>query len=192
MRRVIVESPYAGKSPAAIDLNVLYVRAALNHCLHNGDAPFASHGLYTLPGVLDDQIPEERALGMKAGFAFIETTAATIVYEDLGVSGGMISGIKVALELGHPIERRRISGWEKVRPCTSEHGKESIIALDGVLACTICGRSVSDQIVTSSRMHNAQSRIVPAPRMGNAGPVAGAARAAGAARGVVKGKGRSR
>ncbi len=191
MRRVIVESPYAGKSPAAIDMNVLYVRAALNHCLHNGDAPFASHGLYTLPGVLDDQIPEERALGMKAGFAFIETTVATVVYEDLGVSGGMVSGIKIAMELGHPIERRRIPGWERARPCQAlKCGSEVSTSVDNVLVCVHCGRSsLLDPRITKpaeAKKHSASSR------MGNAGPVAGAARAAGAARGVVKGGGRRR
>jgi hypothetical protein len=188
MRRVIVESPYAGKGPAAIELNVLYVRAALNHCLHNGDAPFASHGLYTLPGVLDDQVPEDRALGMKAGFAFIETTVATIVYEDLGVSGGMISGIKIALELGHPIERRRISGWERTRPCHAPKcGSEVSTAVDGVLVCVYCGRSsLLDPRITKPAE---AKKHVSSPRMGNAGPVAGAARAAGGARGVIKGSG---
>ena len=44
MRFVIVESPYAGDVAA----NVEYARAAVADCLRRGEAPFASHLLYTL------------------------------------------------------------------------------------------------------------------------------------------------
>lgn len=50
MRRVIVESPYAGD----IERNMRYLRACLADCLRRGEAPFASHAIYTQPGVLDD------------------------------------------------------------------------------------------------------------------------------------------
>ncbi len=188
MRRVIIESPYAGKGPAAIDLNVLYVRAALNHCLHNGDAPFASHGIYTLPGVLDDQNPEERILGMRAGFSYIEVTEATLVYEDLGVSSGMIQGMENALKLGHSIERRRIPGWERARPCHAlKCGSEVSTSVDGVLVCVHCGRS---SLLDPRMTKQAEAKKHASPsRMGNAGPVARAAKPARAAQGLVKGAG---
>jgi len=63
MRRVILESPYAGD----VATNVAYARRALRDCLLRGEAPFASHLLYTQPGVLDDTLPDERACGIEAG-----------------------------------------------------------------------------------------------------------------------------
>ena len=66
MRLVIIESPYAGNVP----LNLLYLRACMRDCLSRGEAPFASHALYTQPGVLDDGDPAERAHGIEAGFAW--------------------------------------------------------------------------------------------------------------------------
>ena len=56
MQRVIIESPYAGD----VERNVRYARAAMADCLKRGEAPFASHLLYTQEGVLDDDIPGER------------------------------------------------------------------------------------------------------------------------------------
>lgn len=61
------------------------------------EAPFASHGLYTQKGVLDDKIPEERALGINAGSAWGAKADYVVVYGDLGLSGGMVKGIRRAL-----------------------------------------------------------------------------------------------
>lgn len=63
MRRVIIESPYAGD----VELNAQYARECLRDSLTRGEAPIASHLLYTQPGVLDDAVPRERALGIEAG-----------------------------------------------------------------------------------------------------------------------------
>jgi hypothetical protein len=101
---VIVESPYAGD----VEANLTYLRACLRDCLLRGEAPIASHGLYTQPGVLDDTVPEERALGMRAGFAWRCRAAKTVVYTDRGISGGMRLGIEVAHDLDHPIEYREL------------------------------------------------------------------------------------
>lgn len=82
---VILESPYAGD----VDRNVQYARAAMADCLARGEAPFASHLLYTQPGVLDDAVPAQRELGINAGFAWRELAVRTVVYTDLGFSSGM-------------------------------------------------------------------------------------------------------
>ena len=92
MRLVIVESPYAGD----IARNLAYARACMADCLARGEAPYASHLLYTQPGVLDDDKPVERAWGMAAGFAWGERADATVVYMDLGTSAGMVAGIERA------------------------------------------------------------------------------------------------
>lgn len=92
MRRVIIESPYAGN----VEMNLRYLRACMADCLARGEAPFASHGLYTQPGVLDDTKPDERTLGIEAGLAWREWADATVVYTDLGITPGMQAGINAA------------------------------------------------------------------------------------------------
>ena len=52
---VLLESPYAGD----IEANLSYARACMRDCFERGEAPFASHLLYTQMGVLDDTIPAE-------------------------------------------------------------------------------------------------------------------------------------
>lgn len=106
---VIVESPYAGD----IERNLTYCRAAMRDCLFRGEAPFASHALYTQPGVLKDEDAEERELGIQAGFAFRVFAAKTVVYTDLGISPGMKQGIIDAAHRLIPIEYRTLKGWEK-------------------------------------------------------------------------------
>lgn len=106
MRLVIVESPFAGD----VNRNVTFARDCLADCLARGEAPFASHLLYTQPGVLRDEIPEERARGMVAGFAWGDVAHATVVYTDLGISEGMQKGINRAKNLGRPVEYRTIAG----------------------------------------------------------------------------------
>ena len=85
MRRVIIESPYAGD----VSRNLAYARAALRDSLLRGESPIASHLLYTQEGVLDDLIPEERELGLRAGLEWSLQTEAVIFYMDHGMSPGM-------------------------------------------------------------------------------------------------------
>jgi hypothetical protein len=107
MRLVLVESPYAG-TPEEITRNEKYARACLADCLAKGEAPFASHLLYTQPSVLRDGVPEERALGIEAGLAWGDKADLTAVYVDLGVSLGMLKGIERANAAGRPIETRKL------------------------------------------------------------------------------------
>ena len=108
---VIIESPYGG-TWEEMRKNERYARACLNDSLHRGEAPYASHLLYTQPGVLDDTIPTERKMGMQAGFDWRAKADLTVVYEDLGISRGMEEGIKRAVAMGCPVEYREI-GWPK-------------------------------------------------------------------------------
>lgn len=102
---VIIESPYAGD----IERNVAYARAALLDSLRRGEAPFASHLLYS--GVLRDQIPEERELGIEVGLEIGLRADRTVVYADLGISKGMRQGIEAAKAVGRPVEYRSLEGW---------------------------------------------------------------------------------
>ena len=107
MRRVVLESPYAGD----VAENLRYLRAAMRDCLLRGETPYASHALYTQEGVLDDLDLEERNLGINAGFEWRAVTDATVVYVDRGVSSGMRRGIEHACRIGHTIEIRTLPGW---------------------------------------------------------------------------------
>jgi hypothetical protein len=104
MKRVILESPYAGD----IEANVDYARACVRDSLTRGEAPIASHLLYTQPGILKDEVPEERQWGIDAGLAWATSAEATVVYTDRGVSRGMSYGIDNATKAGRPIEYRKI------------------------------------------------------------------------------------
>lgn len=105
MRLVILESPYAGD----VERNVRYARAAMRDCLMRGEAPLASHLLYTQDGVLDDNVPAERQHGIDAGLAWGRVAEATVVYADLGISRGMQQGIDRAQREGRPVEYRSIN-----------------------------------------------------------------------------------
>lgn len=107
-RLVILESPFKGSTPEEQQANIDYARLCLHDCLSRNEAPFASHLLYTQPGVLDDSDPVERMQGIEAGFAWRPAAAATVVYTDRGISKGMEYGIKHAEEIGQPVERRTL------------------------------------------------------------------------------------
>lgn len=113
MRRVVVESPYAGNIFQRW-LNRRYARRCLHDCLMRGEAPFASHLLYTQPGVLRDGVALERTLGINAGFAWGQWASATVVYTDRGISKGMRAGIFAAEDAGRSIEYRQLNGKVKV------------------------------------------------------------------------------
>ena len=105
MRRVILESPYAG-SRSEVERNVAYARQCVRDCLRRDEAPIASHLLFTQPGVLLDDVPAERALGIEAGLAWIGVAEAMVVYRDHGISRGMADAIERAEAVGLPIELR--------------------------------------------------------------------------------------
>lgn len=107
MRRVVLESPFAGDPTR----NIAYGRACLQHSLSLGEAPMAMHLLYTQPGVLDDTVPWQRTAGMEAAFAWYESADACVVYRDYGVSKGMEAGMHLASQLGLPIEMRMLPHW---------------------------------------------------------------------------------
>jgi hypothetical protein len=104
MRLVIIESPYAGD----VEANVAYARLCVRDSLLRGEAPIASHLLYTQPGILDDDIEEEREHGICAGLAWRAVAHASVVYTDRGISRGMEFGIQAAKHAGLPIEYRSI------------------------------------------------------------------------------------
>ena len=117
IRFVDVETPYGNKDEEKIRRNLLYARACARDCLiQRGELPFASHLFFTQPGILDDNIPKERKIGINAGKDLIESlpNIVTVVYTDLGISEGMQYGIDRAKKNKRGIEYRTLGeGWEE-------------------------------------------------------------------------------
>ena len=108
MRCVILESPYAGD----VDANVAYARRCVRDCVLRGEAPIASHLLFTQAGILDDNVPAERALGIDAGLAWLILAEAMVLYIDRGMSPGMQAAMKEAQRMGVPTELRALEPME--------------------------------------------------------------------------------
>ena len=104
MHRVIIESPYAGD----VERNVTYARRCVRDSLVRGEAPIASHLLYTQLDILDDNIPADRMLGMAAGLAWAEVAKCMVIYQDYGVSSGMTNAIDYAARIDLRVEFRSI------------------------------------------------------------------------------------
>lgn len=109
---VIIESRYAGRTHIEIETNLEYARRCMVDCFERGEAPFASHLLYTQDGVLDDNDPSQRARGIEAGLIWGQYALKTVVYTDLGVSQGMQQGILHAQKFGRPVEFRVLPDWK--------------------------------------------------------------------------------
>jgi len=91
MRKVVIESPYAGD----LKRNIEYAREALKDSLKRGEAPIVSHLLHTQ--VLDDTKPNERAMGINAGLAWLSVADAHVFYVDYGMSTGMQEAYKLGI-----------------------------------------------------------------------------------------------
>lgn len=102
MKRVILESPYSGD----VVRNTDYARKCMLDSILRGESPLVSHLLYTQ--CLDDLKPEQRVLGMTAGFAWYSVTELCVVYTDYGISRGMEIGIQEAIKNNVPVEYRKI------------------------------------------------------------------------------------
>jgi hypothetical protein len=104
MTRVILESPYAG----LVDRNISYARLCVRDSLSRGEAPIASHLLYTQDGILDDDMPTERKWGIDAGLAWKNVAEKHVFYIDYGMSTGMEYAEKYASDNNIKVEFRKI------------------------------------------------------------------------------------
>lgn len=105
MKLVIIESPYAGD----IEANVTYARACMRDSLNRGEAPIASHLLYTQPGILRDEIASERQWGIDAGLAWRRVADSAAFYIDRGWSNGMLAARETYEREGVPFEVRTLA-----------------------------------------------------------------------------------
>jgi hypothetical protein len=100
---VVVESPLKGLHRHIAES---YAEAACWDCMTRGEAPFASHLIYTR--YLDDNNPESRQIGMHCGRAWIRAVDYMVVYTDLGVSEGMAIAVGIAEKLKKIVEFRTL------------------------------------------------------------------------------------
>jgi hypothetical protein len=104
MKRIVLESPYAGN----VERNIAYAKLCVKDMLKRGEAPIASHLLFTQPGILDDLKPEERKLGIEAGQAWLTVAEGINFYVDFGVSNGMKWTLGVVEKLQRPYQFRNL------------------------------------------------------------------------------------
>lgn len=103
-KRVVVESPFAGD----VVENIRYAKKCIKDCLARGEAPIASHLLFTQPGILCDALPDERKAGIEAGLAWHAVADLVVFYIDRGVSPGMVEAVEHAKKIGKRYEFRML------------------------------------------------------------------------------------
>lgn len=135
LRCVILESPYRGHGETEDEIasrtrwNVDYARLCLRNSILRGEAPIASHLLYTQPSVLDDNVPSERALGIACGLAWLPRASYSVFYTDHGWSTGMLSALHDHnLRYSYPFKIRSLKGSNAVQlPATLDEGLEFLL-----------------------------------------------------------------
>lgn len=111
MKLVVIESPYGSDDLSVVQFNVTYARRCIAHSIFKGEAPIASHLLYTQDGILDDNNPEQRRRGIEAGHAWMHVCDLVAVYADHGITDGMWQGIEFAKAFGVAVRFRKIEDW---------------------------------------------------------------------------------
>lgn len=96
--KVYVCSPYSGD----VKRNTKYAQELTKWALYRGYVPITPH-LY-IPQVLNDDNPDERALGIDVGRALLQSCDLVLVGGQYGISAGMAGEIREALRLCIPIK----------------------------------------------------------------------------------------
>lgn len=129
MKLVVIESPYAppahvtnGDERASyLQRNAFYLRALAQWCVGMRWAPYASHKLLTQ--WLDDEVPEQRDLGIAAGLAWARHAELAIVGVNYGISSGMNRGIDVHVRNGVRVKYVFLNGdwraWSRSWPASN-------------------------------------------------------------------------
>lgn len=110
--RVSVESPFFHLEEAMQNKYIAYARKAMADCIQRGEVPFASHLIYTQPGILDDNVRAERERGFYCRGAMVMACHRLAVYTDFGISKGMQHALDVAAQTNMPVDRRSFGTQE--------------------------------------------------------------------------------
>lgn len=104
--KILVISPYSGEEDIK-QANIAYARQCCRMLIKEGYSPLAPHLLY--PQFLNDDIPEERSLGMVLGRNLVPKFDEAIVFTDRGMSEGMQADIAWCSRKGVPISFKKLS-----------------------------------------------------------------------------------
>lgn len=104
MEPIVIESPYRELGKKRI--NKAYLKRCILDCIARGETPYASHRMLT--DALDDNIPEQRTVGLMAGIAMARVLRNVAFYVDLGWSEGMLEARAAYDEAAIPYEIRRL------------------------------------------------------------------------------------
>lgn len=116
-RLVYIASPYAGD----IQSNVEFAKAACRFAVAQGVTPIAAHLLY--PQILDDQIPDERAAGVRMGLRVLRACDELWVCGDY-ISHGMQVELAAAKDWGIPV--KQIQAEELLSQEVPDHSMEMV------------------------------------------------------------------
>jgi len=108
VRRILVETPAVTATTVVPGRNVTYARRAMRDALERGEAPLMPDVLYLLSGVVDEDVPTDRALGLLAGYTWAAHAEAVVVYMDYGISPAVAEAVDNAKALGLEVEYRLI------------------------------------------------------------------------------------
>ena len=122
MKRVIIESPFAGDTAA----NITYARQCVRDSVLRGEGPIASHLLFTQPGILRDDVPSERKLGIEAGLTWCAVADYSVFYTDRGWSAGMLDALHRCINSGALFKVRALDGEPEI-PATLCDDMEDLI-----------------------------------------------------------------
>jgi hypothetical protein len=103
----MILSPFRGDQ----ERNRRYALYCLRNSVLSGEAGFAGHLVYPL--ILDDNLAEERQLGMSCGQAWMEAAELVAVYIDLGISSGMEADIDFAIKHKIQVVYRTLPAWRE-------------------------------------------------------------------------------
>ena len=133
MPLVILESPFAGDVAG----NEAYARKALRDCLLRGEAPIASHLLYTQ--VLDDSDEEQRRKGIEAGLAWRRGAHRAVFYADRGFSAGMLAALTIYAREQFAFEIRLLDGSKNLHETVTDEAFLIALAAAGVRGIGLVG-----------------------------------------------------
>jgi hypothetical protein len=115
--RTILESPFrpppGGVAPYSeretLRQNLVYAKLCLDDALKRGEAPFASHLLYTQVWAETNEL---REAGIKAGNEWRRAAGLCVLYVDLGTTGGMKRAADDSRSLNIDVTTRRLFALE--------------------------------------------------------------------------------
>lgn len=107
MKLVIIESPFKQSDTFAERDHREYLNKCILDCILRGESPYASHKM--LVDSLDDTNPQEREMGIDAGFAWAAQADKAVFYIDHGISHGMLMAAYRHGEAGLGIEVRSLA-----------------------------------------------------------------------------------